>query len=99
MITVGVGELKPNFSDILHDVRGGEEVVISYGRRKEKVAVIVPYKKYCKRNFKDMHHNEIHSLKHDENHQLDAFIGTWVEDPEFDNVIKTFDSIDEELWK
>ena len=97
MITVGVGELKPNFSDILNEVRDGEEVLISYGRRKEKVAVIVPYKKYCKRNMKIASKGK--TGKKDGNHELDAFIGSWVEDPEFDSAMKAFDEIDQELWK
>lgn len=98
MITIGVGKLKPNFSDILNDVRAGEEVVISYGRRKEKVAVIVPYEKYCKRNLK----NDSHSIATNstvENHDLDAFAGTWVDDPEFDKTMESFNTIDQELWK
>ncbi len=94
MITIGVGELKPHFSDILNEVRNGEEVVISYGRRKEKVAAIIPYSKYIKRKIKENKRSagEI-------NHQLDSFIGTWIEDEEFDKAIKTFDDIDTELWK
>jgi plasmid stability protein len=30
---------------------------------------------------------------------LDEFIGTWVEDPEFDKAIAEQDQIDEELWR
>jgi hypothetical protein len=33
------------------------------------------------------------------NHDLDEFAGTWVEDPAFDEAIKFFDVIDEEMWK
>ncbi len=32
-------------------------------------------------------------------HDLDHFIGSWVEDPEFDAVIADHDKIDEEMWK
>ncbi|MBP7737508.1 MAG: type II toxin-antitoxin system Phd/YefM family antitoxin [Spirochaetes bacterium] len=43
-----VGEFKSRFSSVLDDVRKGEEITISYGKKKEKVAVIVPYSKYKK---------------------------------------------------
>ena len=41
-----VGEFKANFSDIMKQVRAGEEIVITYGKKKEKLAVIVPYASY-----------------------------------------------------
>ncbi len=43
MKTLGIGEIKTHFSDILGEIRKGEKVVISYGKKKEKVAVLVPY--------------------------------------------------------
>ncbi len=42
-----VGYLKTHFSDVLDLVSKGEKVAINYGRRKEKLAVIVPYSEYC----------------------------------------------------
>ena len=43
MKTLTVGELKANFSDVLSTVlKTGEAVVISYGKKKEKVAALVP---------------------------------------------------------
>jgi prevent-host-death family protein len=45
-----VAELKTNFSEILEDVKNGEEITISFGRKKEKIAVIIPYAKYKKNN-------------------------------------------------
>jgi hypothetical protein len=33
------------------------------------------------------------------NHDLDDFIGTWVDDPEFDKAIADMDRIDPDLWK
>jgi hypothetical protein len=30
---------------------------------------------------------------------LSKFVGTWVEDPEFDEAMKDFERIDPELWK
>jgi prevent-host-death family protein len=41
-----VADFKSQFSDVLGKVRNGEEVVLEYGRRREKVAVLVPYEKY-----------------------------------------------------
>jgi len=48
MKTLQVGELKTNFSQILDDIKKGEEITISFGKKKEKIAVIVPYNKYKK---------------------------------------------------
>jgi prevent-host-death family protein len=41
-----VADFKSQFSDVLGKVRNGEEVVLEYGRRHEKIAVLVPYEKY-----------------------------------------------------
>ena len=46
MKVLQIGELKANFSKIIEKVKGGEEITIAYGRKNEKVAVIVPYEKY-----------------------------------------------------
>ncbi len=46
MKTLAVGEFKAHFSEVLDHVQHGEEIAISYGRKKERVAVMVPYKKY-----------------------------------------------------
>ena len=48
MKTIKVGELKDNFSQILRRIQDGEEIVISYGKKGSKVAVLVPYKNYKK---------------------------------------------------
>lgn len=32
-------------------------------------------------------------------HDLDHLIGTWVPDPAFDEAMKDFEHIDEEMWK
>ncbi len=48
MKTFQVGELKSKFSQVLEYLKNGEEVTISFGKKKEKVAVIVPYAKYKK---------------------------------------------------
>jgi antitoxin (DNA-binding transcriptional repressor) of toxin-antitoxin stability system len=37
-----IGELKAHFSEVLKHVKQGEAVMISYGRKKEKVAALIP---------------------------------------------------------
>ena len=46
MKTMAVGELKARFSEVLEDVKRGHPIAVGYGRRKKKVAVIVPYDQY-----------------------------------------------------
>ena len=45
-----VGEFKARFSEVLDAVKGGEEVAISFGKKKEKIAVLVPYSKYIRKS-------------------------------------------------
>jgi antitoxin (DNA-binding transcriptional repressor) of toxin-antitoxin stability system len=97
--TIGVGELKPHFSAVLDEVRLGKEFIISYGRKKEKVAVMIPYDKYRKNQLKNRDIIVEADAVVEDNHALDEFIGSWVDDPEFDGAIKSFDIIDEELWR
>lgn len=52
MKTYQVGDLKTRFSDIINDVRNGQEIGIAYGKSREKVAVIVPYKQYMNKKAK-----------------------------------------------
>jgi prevent-host-death family protein len=49
MKTLAVGDFKTHFSEVLNEVKHGEEFVVCYGRKKEKVAVLVPYEKYIKK--------------------------------------------------
>ena len=42
---------KTHFSSILKDVEAGNEVAIMYGKKKQAIAVIIPYEKW-KRNQK-----------------------------------------------
>jgi prevent-host-death family protein len=44
-----VGEFKSKFSKVLDDIKKGEEITISFGKKKEKIAVIIPYSKYKKK--------------------------------------------------
>lgn len=48
MQTFTIGELKGRFSEVLEKVRSGQEIIITYGKKREKIAVIVPYKNYRK---------------------------------------------------
>jgi antitoxin (DNA-binding transcriptional repressor) of toxin-antitoxin stability system len=43
MRTLQVAEAKTHFSAVLRDVEAGNEIAISYGKKKETIAVIVPY--------------------------------------------------------
>jgi prevent-host-death family protein len=45
-----IGELKNHFSEVLNDVKSGEEIVITYGKKKENIAVIIPYSAFKKKN-------------------------------------------------
>ncbi|MBX3010431.1 MAG: type II toxin-antitoxin system Phd/YefM family antitoxin [Caldilineaceae bacterium] len=46
MKTFPVGEFKTHFSEIIEQVRAGEEILITYGKRKENIAVLIPYASY-----------------------------------------------------
>jgi antitoxin (DNA-binding transcriptional repressor) of toxin-antitoxin stability system len=46
MQTMTVGHFKSHFSQVLGLVQQGEDVIISYGKKKENIAVLVPYDRY-----------------------------------------------------
>jgi prevent-host-death family protein len=48
MKTLQVAEAKTHFSTVLKDVEAGNEVAISYGKKKETIAVIIPYETWKK---------------------------------------------------
>jgi antitoxin (DNA-binding transcriptional repressor) of toxin-antitoxin stability system len=48
MTTMTIGEIKARFSQVLESVRRGETIVVAYGKRRERVAAIVPYRKVVK---------------------------------------------------
>ena len=50
MKTMQVGELKAHFSEVIDDVKQGEEIVITRGRKRENVAVLIPYSTYKQKN-------------------------------------------------
>ncbi|MFH0785135.1 MAG: type II toxin-antitoxin system prevent-host-death family antitoxin, partial [Pseudomonadota bacterium] len=43
MQTMTVSQFKSHFSEVLDRVQQGEDIVISYGKKKEKIAVLVPF--------------------------------------------------------
>jgi prevent-host-death family protein len=43
MQVISVGELKARFSEILNQVKKGQEIVISFGKQRKKVAFLMPY--------------------------------------------------------
>lgn len=45
MKTLSVGEFKARFSDVLELVKSGKSVGISFGKKKEPIAMIVPFAK------------------------------------------------------
>ena len=47
MQTLTIGELKTSFSEVLKKIRNGQKIVISYGKKREKIAVIIPYSSYA----------------------------------------------------
>jgi prevent-host-death family protein len=48
MKTLPLAEAKTHFSSIIKDVEAGNEVAISYGKKKQTIAVIIPYEKWKK---------------------------------------------------
>ncbi len=48
MQEVTVGELKANFSEYLERVSRGEEITISFGKKRKRVAVLLPYDRHAR---------------------------------------------------
>ncbi|MEE9369533.1 MAG: type II toxin-antitoxin system Phd/YefM family antitoxin [Pontiella sp.] len=48
MKALAVGDFKRHFPEVLEEVKHGEEFVVFYGRKKKKVAVLIPYEKYIR---------------------------------------------------
>ncbi len=51
MKTLPVGQFKSQFSSVVDDLRRGEEVMITYGRKREPLATIVPQSKIKKPDY------------------------------------------------
>jgi antitoxin (DNA-binding transcriptional repressor) of toxin-antitoxin stability system len=47
MQTMTVAHFKSHFSQVIDLIQHGEDIVISYGKKKEKIAVLVPYDVYA----------------------------------------------------
>ncbi len=58
MKTLPIAEARKNFSSIIKEVESGNEVAISYGKKKETIAVIIPYE-----NWKKSKKRELGTLK------------------------------------
>jgi antitoxin (DNA-binding transcriptional repressor) of toxin-antitoxin stability system len=48
MKTLQLAEAKTHFSSVMKDIQDGNEVAIAYGKKKQTIAVIIPYKKWKK---------------------------------------------------
>ena len=48
MKSVSLAEAKTHFSSIIKDVEAGNDVAISYGKKRQSIAVIVSYEKWKK---------------------------------------------------
>ena len=46
MKTFSISEFKAHFSEIIKQVRLGDEILITYGKKKERIAVLIPYSAY-----------------------------------------------------
>jgi len=47
MRSLTIGEFKAQFADVLSAVQAGESVVVCYGRKRERVAALVPYDRFA----------------------------------------------------
>ena len=48
MKSVAVGEFKAQFSSIIKELQEGHPIAITYGKKRTKLAVLVPYDQYVK---------------------------------------------------
>lgn len=48
MLTLPLAEAKTHFSSVIKEVGEGHEIAISFGKKRETVAVIVPYEAWKK---------------------------------------------------
>lgn len=54
MKTLSLAEAKTQLSAILKDVATGNEIIISYGKKRENIAVIVPYEAWKKSKIRQL---------------------------------------------
>ena len=48
MKSIAVGAFKAQFSSVLKEVQEGHPIAITYGKKRTKLAVLVPYDQYVK---------------------------------------------------
>jgi antitoxin (DNA-binding transcriptional repressor) of toxin-antitoxin stability system len=48
MKSIAVGEFKAQFSSIIKELQAGHSIAITYGKKRTKLAVLVPYDQYVK---------------------------------------------------
>ena len=48
MKTLSVAKIKTHLSAVLKEVKSGKEIAVSFGKKKETIAVIIPYENYVK---------------------------------------------------
>ena len=48
MKTIQSAKAKTHFSSVLKEVEAGNEIAITFGKKKQTIAVIIPYKKWKK---------------------------------------------------
>jgi len=48
MKSIAVGEFKAQFSSIIKELQEGHPIAITYGKKRTKLAVLVPYDQYVK---------------------------------------------------
>lgn len=79
MKTLPVGEFKTQFSDVLDRVQHGEDIAVSYGRKKEKIAVLIPfshYKQQAKRVLGVMEESASYKVKGNFKISTEEFLGS-----------------------
>jgi len=54
MKTLQLTEAKTHFSSILKDIEAGNEVAITFGKKRKTVAVIIPYEKWKKNQRREL---------------------------------------------
>ncbi len=42
MKTMTVGDFKTHFSEVIQDIKAGEEIALAFGRKKEIIAYLIP---------------------------------------------------------
>jgi prevent-host-death family protein len=48
MKSIAVGEFKALFSSVIKELQEGHPITITYGKKRTKLAVLVPYEQYVK---------------------------------------------------